>query len=253
MRAPRKISLDSVLVGRGIVPTRDRARALVLAGRVIVENHRIDKPGTLVCADAAIRIKGRTSAYVSRGGEKLAAPLAAFAVPVTGKPVLDVGASTGGFCDCLLQHGAARVFAVDVGYGQLAWKLQRDPRVVRMDRTNIMQVTPADVQPAPELAVIDASFTSLQRLLPHVTTLLAPGGHILALVKPQFEVGRAGLEHGGVVRDLRSYRDVMRRLMRHARTAGLSVVGIMESPLQGPKGNREFFLYLRQAGPAEPC
>ena len=222
-----------------------------MAGRVIVGDHKVDKPGTPVKDSDAIRLRGSGAAYVSRGGEKLEQPLAVFSVDVAGKTVLDVGASTGGFTDCLLSNEAARVFAVDVGYGQLAWKLRQDRRVVILERTNIRSLKPGDIQPPPDLAVIDASFISLKKILPVVTALLHPAGSILCLVKPQFEVPPAARPRGGVVREHRHYRLVFRTLIDTAYELGLLVAGIMESPLRGPKGNREFFLYMRRGLPEQ--
>jgi len=239
----KKQQLDEIMVERGLAPTLKNARALVMAGNVIVDDHRIDKPGTPVLLRSHIRIKDAPHQYVSRGGEKLVHPIEAFNIAVQNKIVLDVGASTGGFTDCLLQKGAARVFAVDVGYGQLAWKLQQDKRVVRLDRTNIRTVDPGMIQPAPHLAVIDASFISLQKILPKVLSLLVPNGEILCLVKPQFEVEKGRLGEGGIVDDPRHYREVIRGLVLECHSLSLRVIGIIESPIHGRKGNREFFLY----------
>ncbi len=232
------------MVARSLARDRDHARALVMAGSVIVDDHRIDKPRTPVSTESEIRLRGAAAPYAGRGGEKLEVPLREFSVPVADAAVLDVGASTGGFTDCLLQHGAARVYAVDVGYGQLAWKLQQDPRVIRLDRTHVRNLTPEQLQPRPDLAVIDASFISLKNILRHVAGLIRPGGSILALVKPQFEVHRKQIAAGGIVRDAELYRDVIAGLIETAHSLPMLVSGIMESPLQGRKGNREFFLYL---------
>lgn len=187
---PAKERLDKLLVVRQLAGSRERARALILAGRVMVEDQVVDKVGTQVDPDAAIRLKGDDIPYVSRGGLKLAAALEAFGVDVIGRTAIDVGASTGGFTDCLLQNGAARVFAVDVGYGQLAWKLREDARVVNLERTNIRQLQPEQLAVLPDLAVIDASFISLDKVLPPTLALLRPGSEVVALIKPQFEVGR---------------------------------------------------------------
>lgn len=214
-----------------------------MAGHVVVADHRIDKPGARVPADAPIRIKNPPAAYVGRGGDKLEQPLAVFQVPVAGAVALDVGASTGGFSDCLLQHGARLVYAVDVGYGQLAWKLQQDPRVVRMDRTNVRDLRPGDLVPPPGLVVIDASFISLKKLLPHVLTLAAEPAAVLCLVKPQFEAPRQAVQRGGIVRERAQYHRVVREVVLTARALGMLVAGIIESPVRGRKGNREFFLY----------
>jgi len=245
LNSTKKQPLARLLVARGLAADLPAARSLIMSGRVVVDDHRIDKPGTLVAPCAGIRLKGLGSAYVGRGGEKLAQPLATFSITVDGKRVIDVGASTGGFTDCLLQHGAARVFAVDVGYGQLAWKLQQDPRVTVLDRTNIRNLTPADVQPSPDMAVIDASFISLAAILPHVAGLLTPEGEIICLVKPQFEAPPAAVGEGGIVSSEKQYQEVIRAVVQSAHNLSLRVLGIMESPIRGRKGNREFFIYLR--------
>ncbi len=216
-----------------------------MAGQVVVDDHLVDKPGTLVAPDARVRLKSAPGRYVSRGGDKLAGALAVFQIAVQGKAVLDVGASTGGFTDCVLQHGASVVFSVDVGYGQLAWKLRTDARVAVLERTNIRALRAPMLQPAPDLAVIDASFASLKGLLPAVAALLPAQACILALVKPQFEVGHAGLERGGIVRSEKHYQEVFERLIGSVHRLGMQVRGIAESPITGQKGNREFFMYLR--------
>ena len=241
-----KERLDNLLVRQGFASALSQARGLIMAGQVIVDDHMIDKPGTLVLRESAVRLKDTLSPYVSRGGEKLAKPLKAFNIPVRNKTVLDIGASTGGFTDCLLQNGAARIFAVDVGYGQLAWKLQQDPRVIRLDRTNITMVAPQDLHPSPDLIVIDASFTSLKRLLAHALNLLAPRGELLCLIKPQFEVSKEAVEKGGIVKDARLYKNVIQDVVHTALNLHLHISGIMESPVKGRKGNREFFMYAKK-------
>jgi 23S rRNA (cytidine1920-2'-O)/16S rRNA (cytidine1409-2'-O)-methyltransferase len=217
-----------------------------MAGKVIVDDHMVDKPGTLVSPQSYIRLRNLPPPYASRGGEKLEKPLETFNISVTDRTVIDVGASTGGFTDCLLQNGASLVFAVDVGYGQLTWKLQKDKRVVSLDRTNITTLNPEDLRPQPGFAVIDVSFTSLKKILPHVTELLTPDGEILSLVKPQFEVKKGSVEKGGIVRDIKQYQKVIHDLVLAARRLSLHVIGIMESPIQGQKGNREFFMYMKK-------
>jgi 23S rRNA (cytidine1920-2'-O)/16S rRNA (cytidine1409-2'-O)-methyltransferase len=239
--------LDVLLVERGLVPSREQARRLIMAGAVMADERRIDKPGTAVGESATVRIKEEARArYVSRGGYKLEAALRTFGVDVTGMVVLDVGASTGGFTDCLLQHDAARVFAVDVGYGQLAWSLRQDPRVVNLERRNIRTLDASVLVPTPSLAVIDVSFISLSLVIPKVLSLIAPRGIIIALVKPQFEVGKGQVGKGGVVRDAALQAAVVARLRAQVEEWGGEVAGVFESPLRGPKGNREFFLYLRK-------
>ena len=243
MSRSRLERLDNVLLRRGLAPSLHEARALIMAGRVVVGEHTIDKPGSHVPESSPIRIKHRSDPYVSRGGRKLERPIILFSIPVSGAIVLDVGASTGGFTDCLLQHGAQLVYAVDVGYGQLAWKLQKDPRVVRYDKTHIGNLTARDLDPRPQIIVVDASFTSLKRLLPHVLTLGSTPTHILCLVKPQFELPRQIVPRGGIVRDPKRYQEVIQDVVLMIRGLGLRIIGIVESPVTGRKGNREFFIY----------
>lgn len=221
-----------------------------MAGAVVVNEHRVDKPGALVDLAAAVRVKDEArSRYVSRGGLKLEAALHTFNLDVAGVVAIDVGASTGGFTDCLLQHGAAKVFAVDVGYGQLAWSLRQDPRVVNLERRNIRTLGPEELSEAPTLAVIDASFISLTLVIPPVLMLLAPAGRIVALIKPQFEVGKGRVGKDGVVRDPRLHAEVVATLKARADEWRVDVLGVIESPLLGPKGNREFLLYLQKRYP----
>ena len=220
-----------------------------MAGAVVVNDQRVDKPGALVDAAATVRIKDEArSPYVSRGGQKLEAALLGFDVDVTGVIAIDVGASTGGFTDCLLQHGATKVFAVDVGYGQLAWALRQDPRVINLERRNIRTLDPAEISEFPSLAVIDASFISLALVIPPVLRLLTPHGRIIALIKPQFEVGKGRVGKGGVVRDPELHAEVVEKMKAFAEEWNVDVLGVMESPLLGPKGNKEFLLYLQKRG-----
>lgn len=239
--------IDRLVVARGLAPSRERARALVLAGRVVVAGHRVDKPGTRVPADAELRVKGGERPYVSRGGEKLAAALDAFAVDVRGGTVLDVGASTGGFTDCVLQRGAKRVFAVDVGRNQLAWSLRQDPRVVSLERTNVRTWEGAEIDEPISLVTIDVSFISLRLVLPTVRRV-APGAELIALVKPQFEVGRELVGKGGVVRDDRLRERAAAGVVSEAEALGYRSAGHFDSPVHGPKGNREIFVRLLPAG-----
>ena len=241
-----KERLDKLLVDRGLAASRERARALILAGQVVVGENAIDKAGVKVDCDAPLRLKGEDLPFVSRGGVKLAHALDQFAVAVSGRTAIDVGASTGGFTDCLLQRGAAKVFAVDVGYGQLAWKLREDSRVVSLERTNIRQLAPAQLTAVPDLAVIDASFISLDKVLPPTLALLADGGEVVALIKPQFEVGRGQVGKGGIVRDPGQHEAVIERVRTESETLGCAVLGVTESPLLGQKGNREFLIHLRK-------
>ena len=241
-----KERLDKLMVQRQLAGSRERARALILAGRVVVDDRTVDKVGTQVDAAASIRLRGEDIPYVSRGGVKLARALEDFALEVVGRTAIDVGASTGGFTDCLLQNGAEQVFAVDVGYGQLAWKLREDSRVVNLERTNIRNLTAAQLGTMPDLAVIDASFISLEKVLPATLALLAPGSDIVALIKPQFEVGRGQVGKGGVVRDPEQHAQVVEKIRLLATQLGCQVVNLCESPILGPKGNREFLIHLRK-------
>lgn len=242
-----KERLDKLLVDRGLVPSRERARALILAGLVVVDDHRIDKAGARFPLDAELRLKGEDIPYVSRGGLKLAHALEDFALDVRGQIVLDVGASTGGFTDCLLQKGAARVYAVDVGYGQLAWSLRGNPRVVNMERCNIRNLTPDQLDQLPTLAVIDASFISLAKVLPPTLNLLSADAWLIALIKPQFEVGRGLVGKGGIVRDENLHQQVVAQVRQLAETLGCRVVGVIDSPVLGSKGNREFLMCLQRS------
>jgi 23S rRNA (cytidine1920-2'-O)/16S rRNA (cytidine1409-2'-O)-methyltransferase len=243
---PARERLDKLLVDRGLTSSRERARALILAGQVVVGEHTVDKAGMKIEIDAAIRLKGDDIPFVSRGGLKLDHALNTFAIDVTGRTAIDVGASTGGFTDCLLQRGAATVYAVDVGYGQLAWKLREDPRVVCLERTNIRQLAPDALDKEPDLAVIDASFISLDKVLPPTLALLAPIAEIVALIKPQFEVGKGQVGKGGVVRDPGQHAAVIERIRSEAENLGCTVCGVTDSPVLGQKGNREFLIHLRK-------
>ena len=236
------------MVQRQLAGSRERARALIMAGRVLVDDRPVDKAGTQVDPAASIRLKGEDIPYVSRGGLKLARALEAFQLPVAGRVALDVGASTGGFTDCLLQHGARKVFAIDVGYGQLAWQLREDQRVVNLERTNIRRLTAERLDETPDLAVIDASFISLAKVLPATLALLSPGSDIIALIKPQFEVGKGQVGKGGVVRDPEQHTRVIENIKQTAAQAGCRVLSLCESPILGPKGNREFLIHLRKGG-----
>ena len=225
-----------------MVESRERAQRLIMAGEVLVNDQVADKPGMPIAVDAAIRIK-EPLPYVSRGGLKLAAALDRFAIPVEHAVCADVGASTGGFTDCLLQRGAAKVYAIDVGYGQLDWKLRSDPRVVVMDRTNVRYV---ESLPEPiALAVIDASFISLRLIIPAVLKWLQADAHLVALIKPQFEAGRDRVGKGGVVRDPEVHADVLRSIVQSAQELGCSPIDLIRSPIEGPAGNVEFLLWLR--------
>ena len=238
--------LDRLLVERKLVVSREEGRGRILAGEVLVDDRPVTKAGTLVATGAAIRFRSTRQPYVSRGGIKLEKALREFQINVTGKTALDVGASTGGFTDCLLVHGAARVFAVDVGYGQLAWKLRNDARVVIFEKTNVRYLELRALPMAADLATIDVSFISLKLVLSQVKTLLIPGGEIIALIKPQFEVGKGKVGKGGVVRSLEEHLRVIDEVKNAARQLGFMVRGVTESPLMGPKGNKEFLMHLAQ-------
>lgn len=238
--------LDRLLVHRKLVGSRGEGQGRILAGEVLVNGQAITKAGTLVDPNSELRLKAAPS-YVSRGGTKLEKALRAFAVDVRHKIALDVGASTGGFTDCLLAHGARRIYAVDVGYGQLDWKLRTDPRVVVFEKTNIRYLTLPDLPSPADLATIDVAFISLRLVLPPVRSLLRHGGEIVALIKPQFEVGKGKVGKGGVVRSPDEHRRVIEEIEAAARSLGLIVHGVTDSPLLGPKGNREFLLYLKDS------
>ncbi len=240
-----KQRLDKLILSRDLASSIEKSRALIMAGLVVVGDHTVDKAGCQVAIDADIRLRGEALPYVSRGGLKLRRALDEFAVDVTGLVAVDVGSSTGGFTDCLLQAGAVKVFAIDVGYGQLAWKLRQDTRVVSMEQTNIRTVTPEQLDDIPVLAVIDASFIGLAKVLPATVGLLKPGGRIIALIKPQFEVGKGEVGRGGVVRDPAAHDRVIEDIRRTASDLGLTVSGLCESPITGADGNREFLILLQ--------
>jgi 23S rRNA (cytidine1920-2'-O)/16S rRNA (cytidine1409-2'-O)-methyltransferase len=243
--AAERRRLDQLLVERGLAPSRERAQALVRAGLVRVGGAVSGKPDQLVDPEQQLAVDGGAE-YVSRGSVKLAAALDAFGIEVRGRTCLDVGASTGGFTDVLLRRGAARVIAVDVGYGQLAWRLRQDPRVTVRERVNIRYL---DRLPSPaDLAVIDVSFISLRLVLPRVRQLLSPPGEVVALVKPQFEVGKGSVGKGGVVRDPAQHQQVLTEIAGFASSIGYAVSGQIPSPLAGAKGNREFMMYLKADG-----
>ena len=245
MAANKKQRLDLLLVEKGFFTSRHRARSMIMAGKVLVNNIRVDKPGAAILESAAIEIIGKEMAYVSRGGLKLESALENFKLNVKNRVCLDVGASTGGFTDCLLQNGAARVYAVDVGYGQLAWKLRNDSRVTVFERTNIRHM-PSDALPeAVDIATIDVSFISLKIVVPAILNFLKNEAGILALIKPQFEVGKGQVGKGGVVRDKRLHTEVIDDLAAFFESVGLTSEPVVPSPILGPKGNREFFIYLK--------
>lgn len=240
--------LDVLLVERGLVESRQRAQARIMAGDVFVGGERVDKPGTKIAEDAALEVRGEENPFVSRGGLKLEHALQAFGLEVSGCVAMDVGASTGGFTDCLLQRGAARVYAVDVGYGQLAWRLRQDPRVVNLERTNIRALSAAQVPEPMAVVVADCSFISLRLVLPPVLPFLAPGAQAVVLVKPQFEVGRGRVGKGGVVRDEELRQETIAELSAFASSLGFAVRGGVDSAIRGPQGNLEHLLWLEWSG-----
>jgi len=240
-----KVRLDELLVGRGLAESRSQAQRLILAGEVLVGEQVAEKPGQQVPEDADVQVR-QGLPYVSRGGLKLAAALDAFEVDPTGLVCADIGASTGGFTDCLLQRGAARVYAVDVGYGQLAWTLRQDPRVIVLERVNIRYL-PGLPEPV-ALATVDVSFIGLGLVLPRVAGLLTPGGQAVALIKPQFEVGKGQVGKGGVVREPALHRLAIERVFAAASVLGLAPAGLIRSPITGPAGNVEFLAWLRAGG-----
>jgi 23S rRNA (cytidine1920-2'-O)/16S rRNA (cytidine1409-2'-O)-methyltransferase len=253
MTAGTKTRVDVLLVERGLVPSRERARAYILAGRVLVNEQKIDKPGTMVAGDAPVRLLGDDPPYVSRGGLKLAAALEHWKIAVRGRACLDIGTSTGGFTDCLLQHGAAHVTAVDTGFGQIAMKLRNDPRVHLMERTNARLLEPGALvaaQGSPELTllVMDVSFISATLLLGPVLAAAPSLTEAVVLVKPQFEAGRENVGKGGIVRDPEAHQLAVDRVAECVRLLGWKVVETIPSPITGAEGNREFLLYARRAG-----
>ena len=246
----KKNRLDRLLVELDMAPTRAKARALILAGRVKVDSHIVDKAGASILAGSNIEVT-ESARYVSRGGEKLEAALDHFSPIIEGCTALDVGASTGGFTDCLLQRGAARVYAVDVGYGQLAWSLRNDPRVIVIERTNARDLGAGMFDERPEFATIDVSFISLTLVLGPIKDVLTESGGIIALIKPQFEAGREQVGKGGVVRDAAVHEQVIEKISVFAEELGLESKGVMESPLLGPAGNKEFFIYLLKSAQSD--
>ncbi len=240
-----KTRLDLLLVARGLAPTREKAQAMILSGRVEVEGRRVEKVGTPVDSSAAVEVLGPAHPYVSRGGVKLAAALNAFGVDPEGLVCLDVGASTGGFTDCLLQRGARRVYAIDVGHGQLDAKLRGDPRVILRERVNARNLSREHVPEPVALAAMDLSFISVRLVLPAVVPLLAPGAAAIVLVKPQFEAGRREVPRGGVVRSAATQRRVVGEIERFGSELGLTCLGAIPSPIKGARGNQEFLLVFR--------
>lgn len=242
-----KQRLDTTLVQKGLAQTREKAKKMILAGKVFVNGQKKDKAGTLVNPEDEIIVKGDPIPYVSRGGLKLEKAIDYFNPPIKNRIYMDIGASTGGFTDCLLKNGASKVYSIDVGYGQLAWELREDPRVVVMERTNIRYVKPEDLEDIPNGAVIDVSFISLKLVLPVVHQLLAMDSPIIALIKPQFEAGKDKVGKNGVVRDPDVHRQVLSDILAWCLKEGFVIKGLTYSPIKGPKGNIEFLLYMHKA------
>ena len=244
-----KVRLDILLVEKGLATGRDRAKALIMAGKVLVAGQKTDKAGTLVPVNADIRLLGENLPYVSRGGLKLAKAVTEFKLDLQGKIAADIGASTGGFTDCMLQNGAAKVYAVDVGYGQLAWKLRTDSRVVNLERTNVRYVTRVEVPEELEFASVDVAFISLSKVLPAVAALLSDDGEIVALIKPQFEAGREKVGKHGVVKDANVHREVIAAVVNFVPTLNLYANGLTYSPVKGPEGNIEYLAHFTPIAP----
>ena len=245
-----KTRLDVLLVEQGLLESRQKAQAVIMAGSVFVDGQRVDKPGTAVPNTAAIQVRGHALPYVSRGGLKLEKAMQTFPLTLDGKVCADIGASTGGFTDCMLQNGATKVYAVDVGYGQLDWKLRGDPRVVCMERTNARYLTHEQIPEELDFASVDVSFISLRLILPALDGLLSPEGEAVCLVKPQFEAGREKVGKKGVVRDPAVHLEVLEHFLDHAGDAGFTVLGLTYSPIRGPEGNIEYLGYLEK-GPRQ--
>lgn len=241
----KKIRLDQLVFDLGYTESRERAKTTIMSGLVFVNGQRADKPGTPVAPDAKIEVRGEALPFVSRGGFKLDKALKVFPVDARGKICIDCGASTGGFTDVLLQHGAAKVYAVDVGYGQLAWKLRTDERVVNLERTNLRYITREQIPEPIELAVMDVSFISIKLVLPAIKELLLPGADIICLIKPQFEAGREEVGKKGVVRDSRIHCEVIHNILYFAPEIGLTPMGLDYSPIKGPEGNIEYICHLK--------
>lgn len=242
--AEKKERLDVLLVNRGIITSRERAKTCIMAGEVFVNGQRVDKAGEKVSVDSQIEYRGEKLKYVSRGGLKLEKAMKVYPITLEEKVCMDIGASTGGFTDCMLQNGAKKVFSVDVGYGQFAWKLRCDERVVCMERTNIRYVTPEDIGELLDFASIDVSFISLRTIMPAVINLLKPNGEVVALIKPQFEAGRENVGKKGVVRDIEVHKDVVRNIVEFLLNHNLNVLGLSYSPIKGPEGNIEYLVYF---------
>lgn len=242
-----KERLDVLLVKKGLAPSREKAKAVIMAGSVYVDGQKEDKAGSVFDEESAqIEVRGHALPYVSRGGLKLEKALKVFPITLTGKICMDIGASTGGFTDCMLQNGAAKVYSVDVGYGQLDWKLRQDDRVVCMEKTNFRYMTPEDIPDVLDFASVDVSFISLDKILTPAHALLKEQGEMVALIKPQFEAGREKVGKKGVVRDPKVHEEVISRIVRHADEVSFEVLDLSYSPIRGPEGNIEYLIHLRK-------
>lgn len=241
-----KIRLDTYITEQGLAPSRERAKALIMAGVVFVDNQKEDKAGTMIYETQKVEVRGGELKYVSRGGLKLEKAMSAFDVILDNKVCMDIGASTGGFTDCMLQNGASRVFAVDVGYGQLAWKLRCDERVVNMERTNIRYVTLEDIKEPLDFASVDVAFISLKLVLPVAYNLLCDDGEVVALIKPQFEAGKEKVGKKGVVKDIAVHKEVVAGIYDFVIDNGFGVLGLDFSPIKGPEGNIEYLIHLKK-------
>ena len=241
-----KERLDVLLVSRGLAPSREKAKTMIMEGNVFVNNNREDKAGSTFADDCKIEIHGNTLKYVSRGGLKLEKAMTHFGITLDGKVCMDIGASTGGFTDCMLQNGASKVYSVDVGYGQFAWKLRQDPRVVCMEKTNIRYVTPEDIDDALDFASVDVSFISLTKVLEPARALLKDNGQMVCLIKPQFEAGREKVGKKGVVRDKAVHEEVINKVIDFALEIGFSIHNLEYSPIKGPEGNIEYLVYIEK-------
>lgn len=239
-----KERLDVLLVQQGLANSRELAKAYIMAGNVYVDGQKEDKAGTKVTVTAKLEVKGNQMKYVSRGGYKLEKAMDVFGIRLNGKICLDIGASTGGFTDCMLQNGASKVYAIDVGYGQFAWKLRNDERVVCLEKTNVRYVTHEQVPDEGDFASIDVSFISLTKVLPAVLGVLGEKGQLVCLIKPQFEAGREKVGKKGVVRDSSVHREVIEMIVEYVRTQSLGILGLDFSPIKGPEGNIEYLIYL---------
>ncbi|SHE75871.1 TlyA family RNA methyltransferase [Schwartzia succinivorans] len=246
-----KERLDVLLVERNLAESRERAKITIMEGLVLVNGQKVDKAGTMIKPDAEIRILGNTLPYVSRGGLKLEKALKTFPIILEGKVMADIGASTGGFTDCSLQNGASKVYAIDVGYGQLAWKLRQDARVINMERTNVRYVTKEDVGELIDFASIDVAFISLTKVLGPVKELLKPAGELVALIKPQFEAGRENVGKKGVVKDPKIHEKVIEEVISFAKEIGFVICGLTYSPVKGPEGNIEYLMWASNNSESE--